>query len=427
MADEKVPLGLNPENFKPYKVVIAEDSTVDRNLLKRYLQSELFEILYEAPNGEDVLFYLKESIHKPDLLCIDINIPVKNGLEVIQEVRKSNLNIKIAVISGTTDKGIIQNLVNLKIDSFVKKPYNRTQLITKLSQSLGSKEDAQHKEGNGANINLSNLIIPPLPAVAIKVTTFDSSNPTGGSEELERIISPDKSITTDIMKIANSAFYGRSGKVHTLKDAITLLGIKTVKNLVLLQANKQFSKNLKGDIYKKNLQELPVLSALIAYDLTIPLGMKNFKEDAFLGSLLRKIGMTILALTYLEQYSSMIQESIMGGKDLILLERETFHIDHVELGAKVFKLWNMPKGLQDVVSHQKFSHEDVAKVTHIDRITRLAGGLAFQMLGYELKEEDKLVEEAIFHSYNVPLEIRESFQKDYYEMIKDHPFFEMLN
>lgn len=426
MSEDHIPIGLNPSSLKPYKVMIAEDSTADRNLLRRYLQSERFEILYESNNGDDLLFYLKESINKPDIICLDINMPNKNGLEVIQEIRKSHTAMKVAVISASTDKNVIQNLIQLKIDAFVKKPYNRNQVMQKLALALGRNEE-QAKEQAGPNLNLGNLVIPPLPAVAIKVTTFDMNNPTGGSEELERIISPDKSITTDIMKIANSAFYARSGKVHTLKDAITLLGMKTVKNLVLLQANKQFSKNLKGEVYQKHLQELPILSALIAYDLTTPLGMKNFKDDAFLSSLLRKIGMTILALTYLDQYSEVIEESNANGKDLLTLEREIFQIDHIEIGTKVFKLWNMPKGLQDVVSHQNFSSEEVNRVTHIDKITRLAGCLAYQMLGYELKEEEKQIEEAIFHSYKTSSEIRESFQKEYYDMIKDHPFFEVLN
>lgn len=427
MGEEHIPLGLNPENFKPYKVMIAEDSTVDRNLLRRYLQSERFEILYESSNGEDLLFYLKESLNKPDIICIDIHMPSMSGVEVIQEIRNSYTDMKVAVISASTDKNIIQNLIQLKIDTFVKKPYNRTQIIQKLAQALGRKEDALQKENTpSVNINFANLVIPPLPAVAIKVTTFDTANPSGGSEELEKIISPDKSITTDIMKIANSAFYGRSGKVHSLKDAITLLGMKTVKNLVLLQSNKQFTQNLKGEVYKKHLQELPILSALVAYDITVPLGMKSFKDDAFLASLLRKIGMTILALSYSDKYNQMIQTANSESKDLYSLEREAFHIDHVEIGSKVFKLWNMPKGLQDVISHQNFACDEVTKVSHLDRITRLAGFLAYQMLGYELRDEEKEIEKGIFHAYNATDKVKEAFQKDYYEMIKDHPFFEML-
>lgn len=427
MSEDHIPLGLNPENFRPYKVMIAEDSTTDRTLLRRYLQSEKFEILYESTNGEDLLFYLRESLNKPDIVCLDINMPTMNGVEVIQAIRNSYTDLKVAVISAVTDKNIIQSLIQLKIDAFVKKPFNRAQVIQKIAQALGRKEEIPSKEqAPAANINLANLVIPPLPAVAIKVTTFDSSNPTGGSEELEKIISPDKSITTDIMKIANSAFYGRSGKVHSLKDAITLLGTKTVKNLVLLQSNKQFSKNLKGEIYQKNLQELPILSALVAYDLTTPIGMKSFKDDVFLASLLRKIGMTIMALSFSDKYSDVVKTAVSEARDIHTIEKEAFNIDHVDVGVKVFKLWNMPKGLQDVVAHQNFTQEEISKVSHLDRITRLAGLLAYQMLGYELREEEKEIEKGIFHAYNASDKVKESFQKGYYEMIKDHPFFEML-
>ena len=49
MSEEHIPLGLNPENFKVLQVMIAEDSTTDRTLLRRYLQSEKFEILMSPP------------------------------------------------------------------------------------------------------------------------------------------------------------------------------------------------------------------------------------------------------------------------------------------------------------------------------------------------------------------------------------------
>ena len=44
-----------------------------------------------------------------------------------------------------------------------------------------------------------------------------------------------------------------------------------------------------------------------------------------------------------------------------MLSKKAFKIDHVEVGVKVFKLWNMPKGLQDVVAHQNFTLEEKVK------------------------------------------------------------------
>ena len=135
------------------------------------------------------------------------------------------------------------------------------------------------------SIHLSDLTIPPLPMVAIKVMSFDADNPAGGSEELEKIISPDKAITTDIMKIANSAYFGRSGKIHTLREAITLLGMKTVVNLVILKSNKKISNALVGETYQKHLQELPVLTALVSFDLINTAEAPRIFFTAFVGSI----------------------------------------------------------------------------------------------------------------------------------------------
>lgn len=61
MNEDKIPVGINPENLKPFKIITAEDSMIDRSLLRMHLQSEKFDIIYESTTGEDLLFYLQES------------------------------------------------------------------------------------------------------------------------------------------------------------------------------------------------------------------------------------------------------------------------------------------------------------------------------------------------------------------------------
>ena len=91
--------------------------------------------------------------------------------------------------------------------------------------------------------------IPPLPTVLNKVILFDTEK-TNGSEELEYIIAPDKSLSADLMRIANSAYYGRSGSVNTLRDAITLMGLKTINNIVLVKFRKRYTAKLRNPLYK---------------------------------------------------------------------------------------------------------------------------------------------------------------------------------
>ncbi|MBK8398478.1 MAG: HDOD domain-containing protein [Leptospiraceae bacterium] len=426
-AETHIPLGTNPDTQKPYSSIIVDEGSIDRSLLRRFLQSEKFDIINESSNAEDVLNFLVNSSKIPDLVCIDLHLPgPKNGVDVIKEINQSYPTIKIIVISAVEDRSLIQSLLNLKIHAFLRKPYSRAAISDRFAKVFGRAGSLSSTDATAKTIHLADLEIPPLPMVAIKIMSFDTDNPAGGSEELEKLIGPDKAITTDIMKIANSAYYGRSGKIHSLREAITLLGMKTVKNLVMLKSKKQFSKNLSGEVYHKHLEELPVLTALIGFDLTNPLGLKKIREDVFLAGLLRKIGMTVLALNFPTRYSELLDLSSTGTRDLLLAETENFKINHIEAGTKIFKIWKMPPHLQQIVNHQDFTPDAVEMVSDVDRISRLAGILATKMLGFKLPDYEARIEHTLFHSCNFSPELQEAFGEDYYDMIKDHPFFEMM-
>ncbi len=96
-----------------------------------------------------------------------------------------------------------------------------------------------------AMIDLQDIQIPPLSTVTVRVMQFDPLGENASSQGLEQIVAPDEGVCSDLLRIANSAYYGRSGRVKTLRDAITLLGLKTVKNLVILLASKSMNHSLK--------------------------------------------------------------------------------------------------------------------------------------------------------------------------------------
>ena len=291
-------LGINVANGNHYKVIIAEDSFSDRELLKRFLQADQFENLADVPSGEGVLDYFKYSSVLPDILFLDYQMEPKNALETIREIRPTYPEMMIVVVTGNVNKEVVAELVKFKINSYILKPISKSIIDQKLIQILGRKDlILQSKLTTKKNsIKLEDINIPPLPSIAHKVLLFEG-DPVSGSSELEQIILPDKSICADILRIANSAFYARSKKVQTIRDAITLLGLKTIKNIVMLQSKKHISRNLVyTDILKKHLLELPILTALISLDLSVPLGLKALREELFLSAMMMKIGMTILAL-----------------------------------------------------------------------------------------------------------------------------------
>ena len=228
-------LGINVANGNHYKVIIAEDSFSDRELLKRFLQADQFEILADVPSGEGVLDYFKYSSVLPDILFLDYQMEPKNALETIREIRPTYPEMMIVVVTGNVNKEVVAELVKFKINSYILKPISKSIIDQKLIQILGRKDlILQSKLTTKKNsIKLEDINIPPLPSIAHKVLLFEG-DPVSGSSELEQIILPDKSICADILRIANSAFYARSKKVQTIRDAITLLGLKTIKNIVML-------------------------------------------------------------------------------------------------------------------------------------------------------------------------------------------------
>lgn len=428
-ARKTLPLGINKKSNIPYNAIIVDDNKTDRVHLKQILLRKEFNVLSELESGlplKDMLPYMHP---EPDILLIDYDMPKMNGLEVLREIRPKHPNLKIVMVTSHSDKNLIQELVRLKVNGIVLKPFTDKLILEKLAPIFG-RMDLLPKEisviTNKIDINLSEIQIPSIPTVALKVMAFDADNPQGGSSELEQIISPDKAITSNIIRIANSSFYGRSGKVQTLRDAITLLGMKMVRNLVFLQAKKSLNQTLKKEIFKRLLQELPILTALISLDMATPLKFKRQQaEQFFLSSLFRKIGMSVLALSFTQKYLEILDVFELGDRGLFDIEKEGFNVTSIDMGVKVFKTWNMPEAFINIIQNQNFRVEDIENVNDVDRITRIAETFALSMLGLEKKEgEDELLN-ILLKRYEAPEEMTEIFGEDYYEMIKDHPLYIM--
>ena len=269
--------------------------------------------------------------------------------------------------------------------------------------------------------------IPPLSLVVTNVIRFDPDDPNASIEHLQQIIAPDKGISAELLKIANSALYGRSGRIKTLREAITLLGVKTVKNIVLLLTTKAMNGRLNRPIFQRYLREWPILSALVALDLCGPLRLRTLREEAFLTALLHKIGMTVIALNRPEEYAQVLEEFEHSGGDGASLgerERERFTIDHRAVGARVFEMWKLPDELREIVVRHEFAAGDVATQSDSVRVTALAGCLARNLMGLALSPAERELITAVPAYYNVSPETMAVFGSEYYANLKEHPFLQ---
>lgn len=424
--EKEIELGINVNNFVRYKVLIVDSSKADRSHLKRILLRRQFHIIGEERDSEDLISLLGNLYEKPDLIMMDFGEKEKQNIEIIRNLRENFPKIKIIIVTKNVDKNTVRDLIPLKINSFILKPFDNDKIVDKLAKILGRKEFVYNKEiiiNKKSYVNLNDIKIPPMSNVTLRVMSFDTDDPELGISDLEKIVTLDKSITTGIIRLANSSFYGRSGKIQTIHDAMTLLGIKTVKNLVFLLSKKKLSHTLKDRVFVKLIQEFPVITSLVSSDIAGQIGKKKIAEKVFLSALLRKIGMTIFALNCDKNYQEALKIFEFGVKNLYEIEEEKFGVNSVQMGLKVFKFWQMPEVFLDSIRNQNFAIEETDNVTESDRINRLAEITTLRLLGVKVTEQEQEVESVLIKKYKIAKFIEEMFSTNYYEIIKDHPVY----
>lgn len=110
------------------KVLIADDHDLIRKGLKSIISlEEDFIIVGEAENGERVLELIK--LHEIDVILLDLNMPLLNGMKVIEIAKKYNSNLKIIIITVEDDRNIIHEAINIGADGYVLKDSAGTEIV----------------------------------------------------------------------------------------------------------------------------------------------------------------------------------------------------------------------------------------------------------------------------------------------------------
>lgn len=104
---------------KKIRAMIAEDENHVRKLIKMVLLSMNCEVVGEAANGREAVEMFKEL--KPNMLLLDINMPIKSGKEALAEIRKRYTNAFIIMLTSLADRETIEDCINLGASGFIRK------------------------------------------------------------------------------------------------------------------------------------------------------------------------------------------------------------------------------------------------------------------------------------------------------------------
>lgn len=114
------------------RVMIVDDSPMIHTMLRKTLESHDYEVCADAQNGKEAVELYEK--HKPDLVFMDITMPVMDGLAASRSIKASDSNARIIMLSAMGDEEILQEAESIGIDIFLKKPFNDYKIVSAISK-----------------------------------------------------------------------------------------------------------------------------------------------------------------------------------------------------------------------------------------------------------------------------------------------------
>jgi len=116
-------------------VLIVDDATLMRVSLRILLEKKGFNVIGEAENGAVAIRKYMEI--RPDIVTMDITMPVANGIEATRKIKEFDCNAKIVIVSAMGQEVYVREAVMAGADSFIVKPYKEDHVIKVLKSLLG--------------------------------------------------------------------------------------------------------------------------------------------------------------------------------------------------------------------------------------------------------------------------------------------------
>ncbi len=194
--------------------------------------------------------------------------------------------------------------------------------------------------------------LPALPSIAARLIEVVNS-PDSSAEDAAELIQNDPALTSKIIRLANSAFYGMPRSISSVSSAVVILGFNTLRSVALSAAIMNIFKSCDGTFDYKRFWRHSVVCGMNAKSIA----GKNIRlimvdpEGAFCMGILHDIGKLIFAQFFSDEYGLVGKK--VGAQQLSTLqaEQEVFGLTHTRIGATLADKWALPVEVESVLIH----------------------------------------------------------------------------
>ncbi len=187
--------------------------------------------------------------------------------------------------------------------------------------------------------------IPTLPTVLLKLLA-SLEDRRSNAADIAELISKDPALTSKILKVANSAYYGFPGEITSLERAVALLGFNMVRSLALsmtvintISSGKRYKCFSEEDLWVHSITVATVMQEIVDRMDFAP----EDSEHIFIIGLLHDIGKIVFDQFFSDLFEKVIEECSANGFKLYMAEQRVFGMDHGEVGGIILKRWKFPR------------------------------------------------------------------------------------
>lgn len=203
--------------------------------------------------------------------------------------------------------------------------------------------------------------LPSMPGAGAKLLQI-LENPDADVEQIESVVHFDPGLTANLLKLANSAYFGIPSKVGSVRQAVILLGLKRLAQLVVATCVSSVMRDKvpgydlpPGDLWRHSIAVAIAAEALVK-------DKPGIGDDIFTPALLHDVGKMVLG-KFVKNDLAQIEDITAKGVPRVIAENMVIGVDHAEVGARVLQHWAFPA---EVVNAVRWHHEpDAVRETDI--------------------------------------------------------------